>query len=42
VETLKFLAGLDTPRGVLRLYDAESGDFQSVRIGKREDCPACS
>lgn len=42
VETLKFLAGLESPTGVLRLYDGESGDFQSVRIGKREDCPACS
>jgi len=41
VETLKFLAGLESPIGVLRLYDGESGDFQSVRIGKREDCPAC-
>ena len=42
VETLKFLAGLDSPRGVLRLYEGESGEFRSVRIKKREDCPACS
>jgi adenylyltransferase/sulfurtransferase len=42
VETLKFLAGLESPSGVLRLYDGESGDFHSVRIKKRADCPACS
>lgn len=42
VETLKFLAGLDSPRGVLRLYEGESGEFRSVRIKKREDCSACS
>ena len=42
VETLKFLAGLDSPRGVLRLYEGDSGEFRSVRIKKREDCSACS
>lgn len=42
VETLKFLAGLESPTGMLRLYDGERGDFHSVRIKKRTDCPACS
>lgn len=42
VEALKFLAGLDSPRGVLRLYEGGSGDFRAVRINKRPDCPACS
>lgn len=41
VEALKFLAGLDSPRGTLRLYEADSGSFRSVTIPKRPDCPAC-
>jgi len=41
VEALKQLAGIDSPRGVLQLYDASNGRFQSVKIAKRSDCPAC-
>ena len=41
VEALKFLAGLDSPRGVLRLYEGDSGRFHTVRIPKRADCRAC-
>jgi len=41
VEALKFLAGLDSPRGALRLYEGDSGRFYSVKIPKRADCPAC-
>jgi len=41
VEALKYLAGLDSPCGKLRLYDAASGDFRSVAIAKRDDCPVC-
>jgi len=41
VEALKYLAGLDSPRGKLRLYDAASGDFSSVTISKHSGCPAC-
>ncbi len=41
VEALKFLAGLDSPRGTLSLYEADSGSFQPVKIPKRPDCPAC-
>ncbi len=41
VEALKQLAGIDSPRGVLQLYDAGNGRFQSVNIAKRIDCPAC-
>jgi len=41
VEALKYLAGLDSPRGRLSLYDAASGDFSSVAISKRSNCPAC-
>jgi adenylyltransferase/sulfurtransferase len=41
VEALKVLARLDSPRGTLRLYEADSGDFHSVRIPKRPDCQAC-
>jgi len=41
VEALKYLASLDSPRGRLSLYDAASGDFSSVAISKRSNCPAC-
>lgn len=41
VEALKYLAGLDSPRGMLRLYEGGSGRFHSVKIPKRADCPAC-
>ena len=41
VEALKHLAGLDSPRGALRLYEGDSGRFHSVTIPKRADCPAC-
>jgi len=41
VEALKQLAGIDSPRGALQLYDASNGRFQSVKIAKRNDCPAC-
>ena len=40
VEALKHLAGLDSPRGTLRLYEADSGKFHSVNIPRRADCPA--
>jgi adenylyltransferase/sulfurtransferase len=39
VEALKFLAGLDSPRGTLHLYEADSSRFHSVKIPKRPDCP---
>lgn len=42
VEALKHLAGLDSPRGALRLYEGDSGRFHTVKIPKRADCPACS
>jgi adenylyltransferase/sulfurtransferase len=41
VEALKHLAGIDSPRGVLRLYDASSGDFRSVTIKKDPQCASC-
>jgi adenylyltransferase/sulfurtransferase len=40
-EALKFLAGLESPRGALRLYEADNGRFHTVKIPKRPDCPAC-
>jgi molybdopterin/thiamine biosynthesis adenylyltransferase len=42
VEALKFLVGIDSPRGVLRLYEGDSGRFHSVKIPRRPDCPGCS
>lgn len=41
VEALKYLAGIDAPRGVLRLYDATSGELRSVSITKNKGCRAC-
>ncbi len=41
VEALKFLAGIEWQRGILRLYDATSGEFRQVRISKRDNCEAC-
>ncbi len=42
VEALKFLAGIESRRGVLRLFDGVSGEFRAVGVDKRPDCPACS
>jgi len=41
VEALKFLAAIESPRGVLRLFDAASGEFRSLAVNKRDDCPVC-
>lgn len=41
VEALKFLAGIDSPRGALHLHDAVRGTWQRIGIGKRNDCPSC-
>ena len=41
VEALKFLASIDSPRGMLSLYEGDSGRFHSVKIPRRPDCPAC-
>ena len=35
------LAGLDSPRGSLQLYEGASGSFRAVKIPKRPGCPAC-
>lgn len=41
VDALKLLAGLPVQRGHLTLFDALAGEFRSVRIAKKADCPAC-
>lgn len=41
VEALKYLAGIESRRGVLRLFDGVSGEFRAVGVEKRPDCPAC-
>jgi molybdopterin/thiamine biosynthesis adenylyltransferase len=41
VEALKFFAGIASDTSVLRLYDAASTEFHTVRILKRDDCPTC-
>jgi len=42
VEALKHLAGIDSPRGVLRLYEGISGEFRSVAVAKRSKCEGCA
>jgi sulfur carrier protein ThiS adenylyltransferase len=42
VEALKFLAGIESPRGILRLFDAASGEFRSLAVKKRDDCAVCA
>jgi adenylyltransferase/sulfurtransferase len=42
VETLKFLAGIDTPTPLLRLYDGSTSEFRHLGVSKRTDCPACA
>ena len=41
-EALKFLAGIDARRGVLRLFDAGSDEVHSLRVAKRADCESCA
>lgn len=41
VEALKYLAGIDSPRGMLRLYEGLSGEFRSVSIARRANCAGC-
>jgi adenylyltransferase/sulfurtransferase len=41
VETLKFLAGIDTPPPAMRLYDGVAAEFRLLSIEKHENCPAC-
>ena len=42
VEGLKLMAGIETPRGVLGVYDALAAEWRRVRIPKRPDCPVCA
>ena len=42
VEALKYFAGIESDTSSLLLYDAAATEFQSLRIQKREDCPACA
>jgi len=42
IEALKLLAGIESRRGVLRLFDAMSGELRAVAVAKRDDCPVCS
>ena len=41
VAALKQLTGLENNRGILRLYDASSGEFSAITIRKRDKCPTC-
>ncbi|NCF15717.1 MAG: molybdopterin-synthase adenylyltransferase MoeB [Gammaproteobacteria bacterium] len=41
VETLKFLAGVDSPAPLLRLYDGVASEFRHLGVSKRPDCPVC-
>jgi len=41
VETLKFLAGVESPAPLLRLYDGAASEFRHLGVSKRPDCPVC-
>lgn len=40
-ECLKILAGADTTRGRLSLYDGLHSEWRTIYIRKRENCPGC-
>jgi len=42
VEALKFLAGVDSPVPLLRLYDGVASEFRHLGVNKRPDCPVCA
>ncbi len=42
VEALKFFAAIETDTSLLRLYDAAATEFHTLKIQKREGCPACA
>ena len=42
VETLKFLAGVETSAPLLRIYDGISSDFRALGVSKRQGCRACA
>jgi len=42
VEALKFLAGVDSPMPLLRLYDGIASEFRHLGVNKRPDCPVCA
>ena len=42
IEALKHLAGIESRVGVLRLFDAMSGEMRAVTFPKRTGCPVCS
>lgn len=42
VNAIKYLVGLEFPRGALSLYDAASGEMRQVSIPKRADCATCA
>ena len=42
VEALKFLAGIDSPAPLLRLYDGAAIEFHHLAVSKRPDCPTCA
>jgi len=42
VEALKYFAGIESDTIMLHLYDAAATEFHTLKIQKREDCPACA
>jgi len=42
VEALKYFSGIESATSALHLYDAAATAFQTLRIEKRRNCPACA
>ncbi len=40
-ETLKFLAGIESPAPIMRLYDGVATEFRHLSLSKREHCTVC-
>ena len=42
VEALKLVVGLPVARGLLSIFDGQSGDWQRLAVKKRQNCPGCA
>lgn len=42
VEALKYLAGVDSPAPLLRIYDGMASEFRQLGVSKRAGCKACA
>ncbi|EDX5485984.1 HesA/MoeB/ThiF family protein [Salmonella enterica subsp. diarizonae] len=41
LEAIKFLSGMETPSGELRLFDGKTSQWRSLALHRASDCPVC-